>query len=240
MPRYELLRFPSDDALARTAAERWVAEVAQAQRSRQRHLVALSGGRIAAKFFTASLSVARERTVDFAIVEFFWADERCVPPDHPESNFALAHRLLLEPFGVRPSQVHRLKGELDDFSGVREAIAELRGIAPANPAGVPVLDLVLLGMGEDGHVASLFPSEAKEMVESSDTYRAVVAGKPPPRRLTLGYNVLAAARSVWVLASGVGKEAALQESLRPGGQTPLARVVASRSSTLMFSDIAGV
>lgn len=237
MANYELLRFRSNDALAHHVAERWVAEVRQALFRNQRQTVALSGGRIAAKLFTATLSTARDHELDFKNVEFFWADERCVASDHPESNFALANRLLLEPLGVEPSQVHRLRGEMDQHSAVLAAVAELRGIAPASPLGVPVLDLVLLGMGEDGHVASLFPNEAASAEEESDIYRAVVAEKPPPNRLTLGYSVLMAAHSVWVLVSGAGKESALRESLRAGGRTPLGRVLEGRLSTLVFSDI---
>ena len=240
MGSYELLRFPSDDALAHEAADRWISLVEQAVRQSERHLVALSGGRIAKKFFQASVLVARRRTVDLAPVHFYWADERCVPPDHPESNFGVANRLLLEPLGIATSHIHRLNGEADASSSVSAANTDLRGIASVSESGVPVLDLILLGMGEDGHVASLFPQTAEAEAAAADTYLAVVAPKPPPRRVTLGYRVLAAAKAVWVLISGAGKEMALRESLLAGGQTPLGRVLELRSSTLMFSDIAGI
>ncbi len=102
-----------------------------------------------------------------------------------------------------------------------------------------MLDLVFLGMGEDGHVASLFPSEPEVMMQDAAVYRAVFdSPKPPPQRLTLGYPVLAAAREVWVLASGAGKETALKASLGGNGKTPLGRVLSMREGTKLFTDIA--
>jgi len=101
-----------------------------------------------------------------------------------------------------------------------------------------VLDLIFLGMGEDGHVASLFPGAPDEVVRSKSVYLAVVASKPPPRRITISYGTIAAAIQVWVLASGAGKEHALRESMSPNGRTPLARVFQMREKTTLFTDIA--
>ena len=99
------------------------------------------------------------------------------------------------------------------------------------------MDWVFLGMGEDGHVASLFPGESAAVMDRPAIYRNVVAVKPPPQRITLGYAALAAAREVWVLASGAGKEAILRASLKAEGVTPLARVIASRAQTRIFTDL---
>jgi 6-phosphogluconolactonase len=93
-------------------------------------------------------------------------------------------------------------------------------------------------MGEDGHVASLFPGAAPEVERARVPFLHITnSPKPPPQRLTLSYAALAAARAVWVLASGGGKEAALRESLSPTGTTPLANVIRSRSQTRIFTDI---
>lgn len=199
--------------------------------------VALSGGRIAKDFFRATAQLAQERRQSLAHAHFFWADDRCVPPTDAESNYRIASELLFQPLAIPAANLHRLRGEDEPEAAARAAEAELRRRAPTNDAGQPVLDLVLLGMGEDGHVASLFPGEAEAVMSSPAVYRVVIASKPPPRRITLSYAAIAAAREVWVLASGAGKEAALRDSLSAAGQTPLARVLRQRPDTRIFTDI---
>jgi hypothetical protein len=138
-----------------------------------------------------------------------------------------------------PKARAKLRGELPPADAARLASAELRALLPSNAEGVPVLDLVFLGMGEDGHVASLFPGAPDAVVHSREPVLDVIGPKPPPQRLTLGFTVLAAAREVWVLASGAGKEEALRLSLASGLQTPLARLLSLRPQTRIFTDIAG-
>ena len=226
--------FNSPDQLATNAARDWLAVVPESSS----FSVALSGGRIAKDFFSAVARLAWERGQALDHVHFFWADERCVPPMDAESNFRIASELLFQPLGVSAAKLHRIRGEAEPDQAARAAEAELRRFAPFNAAGQPVLDLVLLGMGEDGHVASLFPGEPEDVMKSPAVYRAVTASKPPPRRVTLGYAAIAAAREVWVLASGAGKEEALRESLSPSGRTPLARVLHEREQTRIFTDLA--
>jgi len=236
MGESKLTSFPTDDALAQSAAAAWVDEVEAANRTGALHAVALSGGRIAKKFYAAVVQQAVARQVSFDRVHFFWGDERCVPPDDPDSNYLLALRLLFGPLKIEHEQVHRIHGE-NPIEAPKLAAQELGQVVAEKAGGQPALDLIFLGMGEDGHVASLFPGESEVAISSPAVYRMVMAAKPPPQRVTLGYPALAAARQVWVLASGAGKEGALRESLRPGGKTPLARVLAARSQTRIFSDI---
>jgi 6-phosphogluconolactonase len=92
-------------------------------------------------------------------------------------------------------------------------------------------------MGEEGHVASLFPGEPASVTSLPALYRPVEVPKPPPNRVTLGYGAIAAARQVWVLVSGTGKEGALRQSLAPAGQTPLARVLRARAGTRIYTDV---
>jgi 6-phosphogluconolactonase len=231
--RVELIYFDSSEALARAAAARWLAELSPARRQ----TVALSGGRIAKTFFAAIVRLAKTKSQPFANLHFFWADERCVPPDQADSNFALARAHLLEPLGIPAEPTHRVLGELEPSAAAAKASAELGRIAACRSAGQPILDWVFLGMGEDGHVASLFPGMSDSAAEVAPAYLAVTAPKPPPGRITLSYPALAAARQIWVLVSGPGKERALAESRSPTGQTPLARVVRSRGSTLIFSEV---
>jgi len=233
----EINAFPDDCALAEAAAEQWVAEMGAAVQASTRYCVALSGGRIARRLFTALAGMAKARPQPLSSVHFFWGDERCVPPNDPESNFGMARELLLIPCKVADENIHRVRGEDEPDSAAASAESELSRIAPSAGAGQPVIDLIFLGMGEDGHVASLFPNESEDAIAASAVYRAVTASKPPPRRITLGYPAIVAAKQVWVLASGAGKADALRESLRPSGQTPLARVLGLRQVTRIFTDI---
>ena len=239
MPNHELLTFATDDALAGAVADRWLDELAARGDDAAPYCVALSGGRIAKKFFAAVAGRAPARPVSFGHVQFFWADERCVPPTDAESNFALAKAHLLDPLAILPDKIHRVRGEIASKWAAAEAEAEICRIAPMNDSGQPVLDLVLLGMGEDGHVASLFPGALEEAIRSKSVYLPVVALKPPPQRITLNLAPLAAARRAWVLASGPGKQGALRESLLVNGRTPLAQLLQARAHTTIFTDIAG-
>ena len=233
----EMFCVGSGRELANSVANDWLDEIAMAQRDRKLHHVALSGGRITLKFFAAVIESAKARRVSLGNVEFFWADERCVPPTDPESNFAAADKFLFQPLGLAPGKIHRIRGEVPPESAAREAEAQLRRIAPHNDDGLPVLDLIFLGMGEDGHVASLFPGEMETRLAAQAVYRVVTnSPKPPPNRVTLSYAAIAAARQVWVLVSGTGKEAALRASSRPDGDTPLARVLRSRLHTRIVTD----
>ena len=235
MKNVDITHFASSVELAETAARDWLNLIPTFPAA---HLVALSGGRIASDFFDAVTAHAVASNVSFQHVHFFWADERCVPPDHPDSNFRVANIELLGPLGIHQDRIHRLKGELKQAQAAADANVEISLVAPNNAAGLPVLDLIFLGMGEDGHVASLFPNAPASVVQSESAYLAVrSSSKPPPLRLSLSYAAIAAAKNVWVLASGAGKEAVFRESMRDGGKTPLARILQLRRRTRIFTDI---
>jgi 6-phosphogluconolactonase len=241
--KIEMVRFGNARALAETAARDWVREMDQAAGKPQIYSVALSGGRIAKQFLEAAAALVKNGgyklgKAGMQRAHFFWGDERCVPPGDAESNYRLAWEALLAPLGVSERQIHRVRGELAPERAAVEAAEELCRIAPANDDGQPVLDLIFLGMGEEGHVASLFPGESDAVIESGAVFRPVTATKPPPQRITLGYGAIAAARQVWVMASGAGKEGALRASLEAGGKTPLGRVLKLRDSTKILTDLA--
>src|SRR5208282_1910558 len=163
----EMVSFSNPDDLARTAAGAWLDEMASARRSANPFCVALSGGRITQKFFAATVELAGLRNGSFDHVEFFWADERCVPPSDSESNFKLADEKLFAPLKIAARQIHRLRGEIPVAEAVKIAQEELDRIATNNAKGLSVLDLVLLGMGEDGHIASLFPDAGPKIWETT-------------------------------------------------------------------------
>ena len=237
MDNFELISFASADELARAAASAWLDEIAAANRADKPHCVALSGGRITQKFFAATVELAQARAVSFSHVHFFWADERCVPPTDPDSNFKLANELLFAPLNISADKIHRLRGEDTPSVSVKIAEEELCRIAPQNQNRQPVLDLIFLGLGEDGHIASLFPDASAKIMDISVPFLVVEnSPKPPPTRISLSYQTIFAAKNIWILVSGAGKESALCESLSPHGQTPLARVIQSHPVKI-FSDL---
>jgi 6-phosphogluconolactonase len=235
MSAYDLQSFSGPEPLAQAVASAWLG---QAPKIVPPQCVAFSGGRIARNLFIAITSLARQRELSLRQIDFFWADERCVPPENPESNYLLAWENFLQPLALLEDKVHRLKGELPPSTALAEANATISRLAPANAAGTPVLDLIFLGLGENGHTASLMPNVPDAVADSAAPYIHIDnSPKPPPNRLSLSYVAIAAAKEVWMLASGKGKEDALRESLKPDGQTPFARVLRSRAHTRIFSDI---
>ena len=244
MKNFELISFATAGKLAQAVASAWLDEIAAANRAGKRHCVALSGGRIAPKFFASVVEQAKARKIGGGNtpslpgnVHFFWADERCVPPDAAESNFAIARKFLFAPLKIADAQIHRIRGEEPPEAAAKAASTEISKIAPVNENGQPVLDLIFLGMGEDGHVASLFPGESEMAAANKAVYRAVKnSPKPPQNRVTLGYAAIAVARQVWVLVAGTGKKTALHESLFCKNRTPLARVTQFRTHTKIYSD----
>jgi len=237
MSHYDLKPFPTDDALAQAAAAAWLEEIEIANRAGDSHTIALSGGRIAKKFYARMVEQVSARKASLTSVHFFWADERCVPPTDVESNYRLARENLFEPLAIPSANVHRILGEESPEFAATEAEAEISRIVELNGDGLPVLDLVILGLGEDGHVASLFPNADPAVVNCPRAFLAITdSPKPPSARVTLSYAAIAAARRVWVLASGQGKADALRNSISPEGSTPLARVIKSRRATRLFTN----
>ena len=227
-----LQHFSDSASLAEAVAKRWHEALVQRGSGRP-FTVALSGGRTPKALYKAFAAIAGVGRLDN--VHFFWGDERMVPPSDEDSNYKLAAVPLLLALKISETQIHRVLTERGEEFAVKQAESEICRMAELNASGQPVLDLVFLGMGEDGHVASLFPGD-QEAIETQAVYRVVTGPKPPSLRITLGYPALAAAREVWVLASGEGKKKALKTSLAAEGDTPLARVLQSRENTVIFTD----
>lgn len=155
---------------------------------------------------------------------FFWGDERSVPPTHADSNYRMALETWLEPAGIEVSHIHRMPAEHADLESAAEGYAqELARVVAARAGDIPVLDLVLLGMGDDGHTASLFPGTSALTVKD----RLIAANDVPQlqtRRMTMTYPLLNQARAVWFLVTGAGKVSRIQEVLGPAGPATLPQV----------------
>jgi 6-phosphogluconolactonase len=200
-------------AVARCGAERFTALARAAVEARGRFTVALSGGSTPKALFQLLARESRS-TVPWDRIELFWGDERCVPPDHADSNYRMTRESLLDAVPIPRARTHRIEAERDDHAAVAAAYeAEIARVLGATPGGTPpVFDLVFLGMGPDGHTASLFPGTTA----LSERRRWVVANHVPQfkaDRITLTYPILNRAAHVVFLAAGTDKASVLREVL---------------------------
>jgi 6-phosphogluconolactonase len=211
-------------------AAEFTARSAAAIHERGSFSVALPGGSVAFAFFPSLAKLP----LDWAHIDIFWIDERAVRPDHPDSNYGLASRLLLQPAGVASSRVHRIHGDLPDIdAAARRASNELLTIA-GNP---PRLDLALVGFGDDGHVASIFAERAGLQPGPQPIIAIHDAPKPPPRRLTMTFPVLAGAHRVIVAGFGPAKAQVLHDALNAKSPaTPVAELLRRASSSIVLVD----
>jgi 6-phosphogluconolactonase len=206
--------FPDVEALSEAAAHEFVRCAREATAARGRFTVALSGGSTPRRLYQFLAAEPFRGQVDWSHVEFFWGDERCVPPDDAESNYRMAREAVLARLPLPADHVHRLEAERPDKeSAARDyqaVMARVFGVDPAGPP--PAFDLVLLGMGPDGHTASLFPHTRA----LDETGRWVVVNFVPKfstDRLTLTRPVLNRAREVLFLVAGADKAEVLAEVL---------------------------
>jgi 6-phosphogluconolactonase len=153
-------------------------------------------------------------SVDWKEVQFFWGDERCVAPNDPASNFGMANRTMLSKLALRPEQIHRIRGEDEPGRAAQEYERELRAVfSLAQPGDFPSFNLLLLGLGENAHVASLFPHHPA-LHEKNRLAVAVEVESAPSRRISLTMPVINAAERVMFLVSGEQKAAAVSNILQ--------------------------
>jgi 6-phosphogluconolactonase len=219
------------DEIQRAAVSVFERAAHEAVATRGRFITALPGGSVAQMLFPPIAT----SDVDWLRTDIFWIDERAVPPDHADSNYAIASRLLLGPARVPDARVHRLHGELPDLAqAARRDADELKAIA-GDP---PRLDLALVGIGEDGHVASIFPGRRGGAARTSDAVMPVYdAPKPPARRLTLTMPVLTHAGCLLVAAFGTSKAGAIRDAMAGSGTpTPLADLLRAETHVHLLLD----
>lgn len=194
------------DALANAIAERIVERLAQVQRAGRTPAVVLTGGTIATEAFRRIDSGA----VDWADVDFYWGDERFLPGGHADRNDQQARDAFLTRLAVPEARIHAMPAHGQDLSMAADNYA---ATLPETP-----FDLVLLGVGPDGHIASLFPGYPQLREETRRAVEVLDSPKPPPQRISLTLPALNNAHSVWLLVSGEGKADAVARA--HAGATP--------------------
>ena len=215
----EIVVLPDAEALAHAAAQRFSALAREAADSRHRFSVALSGGSTPGALYRLLADEPYRGQVPWAEVHLFWGDERCVPPDDPGSSYRLAQETMIARVPIPPGNVHRVHGELDPQEAAQ---VYARDLGDFFRGSWPQFDLVLLGLGEDGHTASLFPGSPAlhETARLAVAVEAHYQDRPAPR-VTLTLPVLNAARQVLFLVTGSAKAGIVQAVLEdPGRHLP--------------------
>jgi 6-phosphogluconolactonase len=234
----ELRRLTTPQDLFQAAAEEVIRAATGAITERGRFTIALSGGSTPKNLYTL-IAANASASLPWDRMFFFWGDERHVPPDNPDSNYRMAKETLLSKVAIPPANIFRIPAENPDASAAADAYEQtLRKFFAVAPGEFPRFDLILLGIGPDGHTASLFP----ETAALEETSRLVVANwveKLQTNRITFTLPVLNAARCVAFLVSGTDKAAVLHEVLEgnaPAEKYPSKLVRPSEGKLIWFVD----
>jgi 6-phosphogluconolactonase len=226
------------EAVAKRAAAEIVRRLQTARRERGVAHLGLSGGGTPARTYELLAS----ELADWQDIELWFADERCVPPADEQSNFRLAKQTLIDGAAqLAQERIHRMLGELGAEEGARRYEQELRVHVPVQPAGdgeppqPPALDVIVLGIGPEGHIASLFPGAPTLAADEQQLCLGVHdSPKPPPERITLTLPVLRAARRCVLLASGASKADAIDAMLaKPSRHVPASLLRRGRLSVIV-------
>jgi len=242
MTERQVLTHVSEAALAASAAARLVTTVVERQAATGVARLVLTGGGIGTAVLAAVAATPGRDAIDWSAIDIWWGDERYLPTGHPDRNETGARAALLDLVPIDPDRVHPIAGPdrtgsldqaADEYARLLQSQSRLEDHGP-----VPGFDILLLGIGPEGHVASIFP----ESPASHEWQRYVVAvtgcPKPPPMRVTMTLPAINAARQVWILASGSAKARAVRLMLEPGAgplQVPAAGV-RGHDTTLVLVD----
>ena len=205
-----VLVFPDARSVARAAALRWLELSRQFIAQEGQFSVALAGGNTPREFYRLLACAEILPQVEWSKVHVFWGDERAVPPDHPESNYGMARRELLSRVPLPHENIHRMEAEHPDPGRTAKSYEDiLRRYLRLDARGFPRFHLILLGLGADGHTASLFP-RPEELGNTRDWVRTPFIEKLGSRRMTLTLPLLNAAHHVLFLVTGAAKAAILR------------------------------
>ena len=212
LPEREIIICRDLGELNRKAAEQFIGLASKAIQQSGQFTVALSGGSTPKALYSLLASPNYRDRIDWSRVHLFWGDERCVPPDHLESNFRMVQESLLSKIPIPSDNVHRMMGEKEPEQAATEYEEHLRQFFHLPRGGVPRFDLIFLGLGEDGHTASLFPGSAA-LDERDHLVATAYVERLKAYRLTLTLPVINAAAQVSFLVSGQSKTAIVNDIL---------------------------
>lgn len=221
---------PTGEALAEDAAQRFARAASDAVQSHGKFVVALSGGTTPQSLYARLAAPPHRDSVPWSLVHVLWGDERCVSPDHAASNYRMAREALLDHVPIRAEHVHRIRGEEDPVVAAKAYERTLRTVLRGAR-----IDLVLLGLGDDGHTASLFPG-ASEDTDGGPWVAARYHAAESMWRVTLTPVLINAAAEVTFLVSGEGKAAIVRRVLE-GPRRPQelpAQLIAPTSGRLLW------
>ncbi|GAA0804096.1 6-phosphogluconolactonase [Spirilliplanes yamanashiensis] len=212
--------------LASAVAARLIVKIIDAQAERGWASVVLTGGRIAAAMQRAVLELPARDAVDWSRVDLWWGDERFLPAGHADRNETQAREALLDKLPLDPARVHAMPpsdgpdGDDPDAAAARYAAA-LAAAAKPGHAELPHFDVLMLGVGEDGHVASIFPEHPTAYVVDGTTMAVRNSPKPPPTRVSLTMPAITTAEEVWLIAAGADKAASVGMAIEGAGPVQL-------------------
>jgi 6-phosphogluconolactonase len=249
MSTREVFIHANGDLLAAAAAARLVTSTADALAADGRAHLVLTGGGIGTKVLAAVAASAARDTVDWAAVDFWWGDERYAPAGDPDRNETGARAALFDHIPVDPARVHTMNGpdgpDGDDVDAAAAryaaALADVAAADPDAPGGiaVPAFDVLMLGIGPEGHVASIFP-ESPAAYARGTVVAVRNSPKPPPTRISLTFPAIRAAREVWILASGAEKAEAVAGALadEPEDKLPAAGAQGTQRTLFLIDEAA--
>ncbi len=191
----------------------------------------LTGGRSPRAIHTAIMAQAGD--LPWSKVQLTFGDERCVPPDHEDSNYRVARETLIDPSGIPEGNVFRMRGEIDPEVAAREYEAKLHAVAARFGEPHYVHDLLLLGLGEDGHTASLFPG-SPALTETVREVLPVIGPKPPPQRLSMTFPLINASRHVLFLVAEPAKREIAEGAIAGDSRYPASRVHGQEQTTWLL------
>ncbi|MFI5933524.1 6-phosphogluconolactonase [Actinoplanes sp. NPDC051494] len=223
---------PDADVLAASVAARLVTKIIDAQAVRGRADIVLTGGRVAAKVLRAVKDLPASAAIDWSRVDLYWGDERFLPAGDPDRNETQAREALLDALPLDPARIHAMPAS----DGPDGDDAEAAAARYAGGLGSPTFDVLMLGVGEDGHVASLFPDHP----DATKTGTAIAvhnSPKPPPTRISLSMATIRSAQEVWLVAAGPDKAVSVGAALGGDESLPAARAQGT-SRTLWLLDTA--